>query len=167
MFGRSIAEAPPLSYRQELWIFLGFLMQPLVAASCGFLIFLVVVDNGQSFAPSNSTLSGPVWAARAFGLAAGIYALFVTPLAALPLFVWLRHRGPITLGRTLISGAALGNLLTVPLFLMSIARGPSSNSPVNVFGPIVGAVLGVACAAAFWLIAGRGLQVVAPRDSPP
>ena len=144
MFGRPVAEAPPLSHREEMRIFLGFLVQPLVAALCGFLAFLVLLDDGQEFAPSNSSLSGSVWAARAFGLAAGIYAFFVAPLAALPLFVWLRRRGPITLATTLVSGAVLGNLLTI------IAA--------TIAALVIGTAVGVTCAAAFWWIAGRHLQ---------
>ena len=147
MFGRPLTEAPPLSHREEMRIFLGFLVQPLVAALCGFLAFLVLLDDGQSFAPSGSTLSGSIWAARAFGLAAGIYAFFVAPLTALPLFVWLRRSGPITLSKTLITGAALGNLLNVVMLAVGTVR-----------GVIIGTAIGIICAAVFWWIAGRHLQ---------
>ena len=152
MFGWPVTEAPPMSYRQELWVFLGFLVQPVAAALFGFVAFLAVIDDGQSFAPSGSMLSGSVWAARAFGLGTGIVAFFVTPLLALPLFVWMRRRGPITLKKTLIGGAVLGNVLTVPmLFVLTIG------------GVVFGTAVGVFCAAVFWWIAGRHL----PRASEP
>ena len=140
----SLPDAPAMSHRQAMRVFLGFLVQPFVAALCGFVIFLAVLDDGRSFAPSGSTLSGSIWAARAFAFAAGLLAFFVTPLAALPLFVWLRRRGPITLAKTLGSGAALGNVLTVVAPTFSAL--------------VVGTAVGMTCAAAFWWIAGRHLQ---------
>jgi hypothetical protein len=147
VFSRPAAEAPPMSRRQEIRVFLGFLVQPLVAAIFGFVVFLLFVDDGQSLAPSNSTVSGSVHAARAFGLGTGLVAFFVTPLLALPLFVWMRRRWPITLGRTLVCGAVLGNVLTVPMLFVLTIR-----------GVVFGTAVGMFCAAVFWWIAGRHLQ---------
>lgn len=123
-----------------------FLVQPLVAALFGFAAFLVAIDDGRSFAPTGATVSGSVWAARAFGLGTGMVAFFVTPLLALPLFVWMRRRGPITLKRTLVCGAVLGNVLSVPMLLVLTIR-----------GVVFGTAVGLTCAAAFWWIAGRHL----------
>ncbi len=148
----SSVEPPTLSHRQEMQIFLGFLVQPLVAALFGFVVFLVLMDDGRNLAPSNATVSGSVWAARVFGLGTGIVAFFVTPLLALPLFVWMRRRGPITLKTTLTGGAALGNVLSVPLLFVL--------TPGAV---VFGTAVGVTCAAAFWWIAGRHL----PRTEDP
>jgi hypothetical protein len=148
MFGRPVAGAPPMSHREEMRVFVAFLVQPLVAALCGFLAFLVILDDGQSCAPSNTALSGSMWAARAFGFAAGLVGFFVTPLAALALFVWLRRRGPITLTKTLVSGAALGNVVPLAAVL---------GSSVTFSAVVVGTAVGVTCAATFWWIAGRHL----------
>ncbi len=148
-----------MSRRQELWVFLGFLVQPLVAAIFGFVAFLLIVDDGRTVPPSGSTLSGSVSAALAFGLGTGMVGFFVTPLLALPLFVWMRRRGPITLEKTLIGGAALGNALTILVPVMALVRWPGINSPSVNFGAVVfGTAVGVFCAAVFWLIAGRRLQ---------
>ena len=148
----------PLSPRQNLRLLLGFLAQPLVAALCGFVAFLVLLDDGQAFAPSDSTVSGSIWAARAFAIATGFVAFFVTPLAALPLFVWMRSRGPVTLKKTLISGALLGNLLPVAMVLLSAVGGPGTRPGIPIGAVMVGTAVGVTCAGTFWWIAGRHLD---------
>lgn len=127
-------------------MFLGFLVQPLAAAVFGFVAFFLFIDDGRAVAPSNSTLSGSIWAARAFGLGTGLVAFVVTPLLALPLFVWMRRQGDITLAKTLVGGAALGNVLTVPMLFVLTLR-----------GVVFGTAVGMFCAAVFWWIAGRRL----------
>lgn len=144
MSGRFSVEAPPLSHREEVRVFLGFLVQPVVAALVGLVIFHISGMGASAMAPSGAALSGPTRAALAFAFATGLVAFVITPVAALPLFVWLRRRGPITLAKTLVSGAVLGNVLTV------VAPAPVA----MVFGTAVG----VTCAGVFWWIAGRYLE---------
>lgn len=149
MFGRAVADAPPMSYRQELRVFLGFLVQPLVAALFGFVTFpLLEAASRQASEAYTDDMTG---AAIAMGLGTGLVAFFVTPLLALPMFVFLRRRLPVTLRSTLVCGAVLGNVLSVPMLLMLTIR-----------GVVFGTAVGVTCAAAFWWIAGRHLQDQGP-----
>ena len=145
MFGRPVAESPPLSHREEMRVFLGFLVQPLVAAVFGFVSFpLVEAASRQASGGYTDDMTG---AAIAMALGTGLVAFFVTPLLALPLFVFLRRRWPVTLARTLVCGAVLGNVLSVPMLLMLTFR-----------GVVFGTAVGVFCAAVFWWIAGRHLS---------
>jgi hypothetical protein len=135
-------------------ITLAFVVQPLVAAVVGFAAFPIV----DSWTPGVTTSPGQ--AALAFGFATGLVAIFVVPLAALPLFVWLRRRGPITLATTLISGAVLGNVL----FVAGLMGGLPPHAPIGV--PLFGTAVGMTCAAAFWWIAGRHLEASAGSEDP-
>jgi hypothetical protein len=163
MFGRPLTEAPPMSHRQEMRVFVAFLVQPLVAALCGFLAFPIVEVTGRPLYGGYATDVGE--AALAFGLGTGLVGLFVALLAALPLFVWLRRRGPITLKKTLISGALLGNVLTVVVVVLAVLGRPGINAQSPTYGlfggiraVVFGTAVGMTCAAVFWWIAGRHLR---------
>jgi hypothetical protein len=152
-----------MSHREEMRVFLGFLVQPLVAALFGFVTFPIVEVTGRPLYGGFTPDVGE--AALAFGLGAGIVGLFVAVFAALPLFVWLRRRGPITLTKTLVSGALLGNALTVVVVVLAVLGRSGINAQSPTYGllggirvVVFGTATGVACAALFWWIAGRHLQ---------
>jgi hypothetical protein len=159
---------PPMSYRQELRVFLAFLVQPLVAALFGFVTFPIVEFTDRQIRGGYST--DLTQAAIAFALGTGLVGFFVAPLAALPLFVWLRRRGPLTRAKTLVSGALLGNLPVVILLVLPQVGWPGTHGQPLSYGLVVsairalvfGAAIGVTCAGAFWWIAGRHLRL--PRS---
>ncbi len=105
----------------------------------------------------------------------GVVGFFVAFCAALPLFLWLRSRGPITARKTLVSGAVLGNLPIAFVLLLVALRAliglligpldgppnvhPTPHDPFGLIrGPVFATAIGVTCAAAFWRIVGPHLQ---------
>ncbi len=161
---------PPLSQSQEKRLVFAFLVQPFVAATFGFLTFPIIA--AVSRLKHGGSTPNMLEAAISYGTATGIAGVLVALLVALPIVVWLRRRGPITLTRTLVSGAVLGNLPLAVIFGLVVA-GRAFNPPdtrpdqavavtallLDLVGPIAfGAAVGLTCAAAFWWIAGRHLQ---------
>lgn len=73
--------------KAEMRVLVGLVVQPFVA-----------------FAGASVVFPGPA------ALGAAVAAVFVVIVGALPAIAWLSRRGPITLGKALISGALLGNL---------------------------------------------------------
>jgi hypothetical protein len=162
---RAITEAPALSPRQQRWALVGFIVQPVVAALFGFMTWPILEATGLP--PRGKFTSGTLGMAVAVAFHMGVVGFFVAFCAALPLFVWLRSRGPITATKTLVSGALLGNLPTVFVLVLVTLRalvGPPrvGNTLDDPFWPIrvtvFGTAIGVTCAGVFWRIVGPHLQ---------
>ena len=166
MDGRSLLTSADESHspRNNARLWLGFLMMPPVSA-LGAAVVLPIVAPGEPGAGGSGV----------FAFVAAIAAVLVTPAGALPAFLVLKRRGPITLSQTLCAGAALGNApgalfaLMAALFAVAhIAAGSISQHMAPLSSLLTGAlrvvVLGTAVgtisAAAFWLIAVRGTDLV-------
>src|SRR5262245_46766089 len=123
--------------KAEMRVLVGLAVQPFVA-----------------FAAASVVFPGPV------ALGAAVAAIFVVIAGALPAIAWLSRRGPITLGKALISGALLGNLPIVVVRLLSALTdhlrvgetGSGVGALVTLRAAGFGAFVGMACAFLFWLI---------------
>jgi len=123
--------------KAEMRVLVGLVVQPFVA-----------------FAAASVAFPGPV------ALGAAVAAVFVVIVGAIPVIAWLARRGPVTLGKALISGALLGNLPIVVILVLAALtgnlRGPESASGISVLRTLqsaaFGAFVGMACAFVFWLI---------------
>jgi hypothetical protein len=177
-----ITDAPALSRRQQRWVLVGLIVQPVVAALFGFVTWPIF--DATRIPPSGTSSRGPIGMAVWFALNMSWVSLFVAFCAALPLLYWLRGRGPITFRKTLVSGALLGNLPNAFVLMLITARAvvgplvgaPESHPPVvhapsDPFGlmflaPLINLIrvtvyssaIGATCAAVFWRIVGRHLQ---------
>ena len=126
--------------KAEMRVLVGLVVQPFVA-----------------FAAASVAVPGPV------ALGAAVTAVVVVIVGALPAITWLSRRGPITLGKALVSGALLGNLPLVAILLLAALTGnlrvSESGSGLGVLPALrsvaFGGFIGTACAFAFWLIVRR------------
>jgi hypothetical protein len=172
----NVTEAPALSPRQQRWVLVGLIVQPVVAALFGFVTWpiLEVTRLPPHAKFTRDTLGNSV--AVAFHMF--FVGFFVAFCAALPLFLWLRSRGPITFRKTLVSGALLGNLPIAFVLLLTALRAlllvafpalggpPPTPTPMPMVDPFVGMTLaavyptaiGLTCAAVFWRIVGPHLR---------
>ena len=101
------------------------------------MLVALVVQPFVAFAAASLAFPGPV------ALGAAVAAVFVVMVGALPAIAWLSSRGPITLGKALISGALLGNLPIVAILLLAALtdnlRVPENGSGIECWagGPAV------------------------------
>jgi hypothetical protein len=145
-------------------LLVAFTAQPLAAALIAFAIFPIIewtsrwLDGGR--------LVDPFGAALSVAAGAGVVAVFVVPLAALPAFAWLMRRGPITRRRVLVSGAMLGNApiaAIVGLDAIHAVWSGDTQGLARVTRDALGIVrasafasfVGLACAFVFWLMIRR------------
>jgi hypothetical protein len=137
---------------------------PLVSAIAAAVVFPVVSFRGAGVAGSG-----------VFAFVAAIAAVFVTAAGAVPAFLALKRRGPITFSQTLCAGAALGNAPGALFAFMSaffavahIAAGTISQhvSPLSslLAGALrvvlLGTAVGSISAAVFWFVGLRGTDPV-------
>jgi len=114
--------------------------------------------------------------AGSLGMGLAILAVVMTVFGAVPTVVWLNRRQPLSLGRLLIAGAALGNVPFAFIILGVVAPHTGSgtlSAAVARFcdgmsGAVVRAAMGLICgtgsAAAFWFVGVRGTPACAPRQ---
>jgi hypothetical protein len=143
---------------------LAFAAVPLLQALAMYVGFPLFWDfMGHAGQPSD-----PSKAAAMIAAITGVCGVFVTVAGAVPLFVWLRHRGRVTLIQAIGAGGILGNvpfalyvlLLVLPLTVMHLARGTLSQHLIplpsllsSTFRVVVlGSVLGAMGALAFWVL---------------
>jgi hypothetical protein len=140
-----------LTRAEEMRVFWGIAVQPLLAGALAFLSFpfLLLDRSGRTLAggfPADVTD-----AARSVAIGAGLAAVPVTLLGVLPTAVWLMKRRRISLGQALLFGLGFGNL---PFAVGSMLAG-TYGVPGFVRGVAFSSLLGLAGAAAFWTIALR------------
>jgi hypothetical protein len=163
-----MSSEPALSAAGWGRVALALVLQPFVAAALGFVVFPVVAVS-QRVLRGGSPVD-PIDAARAFGLAAGIAGLFVTIAGAIPALLWMLRRRPISRRRTLVSGAVLGNLPGIIIMALVAAQllrqdgglrsgDVTDGAIIAVRALVVGSLMGTACAAVFWWIAGSAINV--------
>ena len=103
--------------------------------------------------------------AASLGVGVGILAVLTTAAAAVPGVMWLKRRGPLSLGRLMALGAFLGNLplalIIVGIVVVNAIRGTLSPDVSHYWegfgGALVrvslGVISGAGSAAVFWLVA--------------
>lgn len=170
---RTMAEAPPLSPREQRWVLVGLIVQPVVAALFGFVTWPILEATGIPY--KGKFTRDTIGMAVAVAFQMGVAGFFVAFGGALPLFLWLRSRGPITARKTLVSGVLLAQLPGAFVLLLTILRAlivlliGSPDEPPNVYstphdpfglirGTVFTSVAGLTCAAVFWRIVGPHLQ---------
>jgi hypothetical protein len=114
--------------------------------------------------------------AGSLGMGVAILAVVMTVFGAVPTVVWLNRRQPLSLGRLLIAGAALGNVPFTFIILGVVAAHAGSGtlsadigrSWGGLSGAVVRAAMGLICgtgsAAAFWFAGVRGTPACARRQ---
>lgn len=95
---------------------MGLAVQPFVAAALGFAFFPV---HAASHGGRSTDLLGTAIVHAVF---VGITATLITGCAAYPVLCWLLARGRVTLARTVLIGALLGNIPSA-IALLGIAIG--------------------------------------------
>jgi hypothetical protein len=132
---------------------IAFLLQPFVCAVLGFALFPLIADT------RGGRFSTPLQFAIVFGLLTGVSSVLIAGVAA-STFERIRKRGPISATRTMLYGAAFGNipaaLLVVGTMIVrrditAFADAVGGSLRAIAFGTAVGA----ASSAVFWLMAGR------------
>jgi hypothetical protein len=133
------------------------------------------IEGRWVFGTNRGMLSGgapidSIDAAASFGMGVGILAVLMT-IFAMPVVAWLSGRGPLSLRKVLLLGAALGN---VPLAFIIVAVvvthpiGETLSGDVSRFwygypGLLQRVAIGLACrigsAAAFWVVAVHGTEM--------
>lgn len=132
---------------------MAFLLQPLVCAALGVALFPIIAET------RGGQLSTPLHSASVFGCLTGVVSVPIAGIAA-STFGRLRKLGPITAARTLLYGAAFGN---IPAALVIVGTLIVRRDVTAVADAIVGSLravgfgtaVGVMSSAVFWLMAGR------------
>jgi len=139
-----------LTPSDEMRIFAGAVVQPLLAAALAFVSFpLIMLDrNGRTLAGGTTDV---VQTATSAAAGVGLVALVVTIVGAIPTAVWLLKRRRVSLLETLAFGLGFGIL---PFAFGALTAGTYGIAGV-IRGVAFSSLLGVAGAAAFWGIALR------------
>ena len=140
-----------LTVPEEMRLFAGLIVQPFIAGCLAFLLFPLLFLDSNGHALAGGLPSDVMGAARSVAIGAGIVAFVVTIAAALPIAVSLKKRGLISLGEALLWGLGLGN---VPMVLGAMLAGTYGVQGL-IRGVAFSSLLGVGCAAIFWMIALR------------
>ena len=138
-----------------------------VVARLGFpIVWSMSGNRGQIISPPDPATS--------FGALTGIVGLLVTLFGAVPTFVWMKKRGPLSLSRTIGAGIVLGNTPMVAIAagalyftILHIIGGTISqhlSPPLDVITgflriSVIGSVLGAISAFVFWLVGVRGTDI--------
>ena len=144
---------------QQMRVLIGLAAQPLVAAAAAFVLFPWLDRTAAAAGVYQGRASDPMGAAVSIAAGAAMMAVFVVVFGALPVIAWLAPRRPITLPSALIGGALLGNApAAVILLLAAVNHAFAANASWSVRAiartVIFGALVGMACATVFWIVAG-------------
>lgn len=143
--------AGTLTQSEQRKLIAGLAVQPFVTAAVAFAFFPLLLLNrsGQTFAGGYPASNTQAAISVAFGT-----AIVTVPVAALvlPLSLWLMKRGPVSLVQALLFGLAFAD---TPVLLGYVFAG-TYGVTATVHGLTFASLIGLAGAAAFWLIALRG-----------
>jgi hypothetical protein len=149
-----------LSVSEEMRLFAGLLVQPVLAGAVAFFAFPVLLldQNGRSLAGGVVEITS---AARAVAIGSGLMAVLVTLVGALPTAVWLTKRRHVSFREARLWGFGFGN---VPMVVGTVLAGPYGVAGF-VRGAAFASLLGVTGAAVFWAISLRRqpFEAVSPR----
>ncbi len=151
--------------RDQTRIAVAFVALPVVAAVTAWMIFPVIYARPEAGYGHTVTMTGLPLAAR-IGVVTGLASL---PLVAVgvgslcALVLWRRR--PVRLRHALAAGALIGNAPWAFFFALAWMHSPPDHaSPEALLDPELwrpvtfGAAIGLACATAFWALAGRSAR---------
>ena len=159
-----MAEAHGFSARAVLRLLAGFAVAPPTA------VFLALVTYDALWYSGMFSGGAPIDsidAAGSLGMGVGILAVMMT-ICAVPSVAWLDGRGPLSLRKVLLLGAALGNAPFAIIVLGVVVAHPMSETlsgdigrfwygfPGAVQRVAMGLTCGIGSAAAFWVVGVRG-----------
>jgi hypothetical protein len=159
-----------LSPRTELRMVAAFALMPLAAGVLMAGLCLALWGTGYDIFEGGRPRD-PMPAAVSLGMGAAVIAVVVTVFGAVPAVAWLAGRGPLSLRRLLVLGAALGNapfaIIVLGVLGTQLAKGTLTRgvggawfgTPGAVRAIVVGLILGMSSAALFWFIAVRGTDL--------
>jgi hypothetical protein len=139
-----------LSPRAEMRLFVGLLLQPILAAALTYAAFPLIDYTGRPLYGGRASDSAD--AALALSLGVGVVAALVTIVGVFPAVVWLVKRIDVTFGRAILGGVLFGNLPVVIGTLLAGSYGPAG----FLRAAVMGTTLGICGAALFWVISIRG-----------
>jgi hypothetical protein len=150
--------------KDEMRVLTGLVVQPLVAALAAFFLFPLLDYTNRAIGLYSGHFDY-IQAARSLAFGAGLAAVFVTLLGALPAIAWLSNR-PVTMSTTLAAGAILGNAPAAILLFLVAVHGDDTPSMYDALYGLAGwlrtiafgTLIGLVCATSFWWIAGRRLS---------
>jgi hypothetical protein len=130
-------------------LFLGFVIQPFLAAGLTYLAFPLIEYTGRPLY-GGGTSSPDAAIGLAFGV--GLVAALITVTCAVPTVGWLADRTTVTLRRAALYGALFGNLPVVVGTLLA----PGYGLVGLLRASVTGTCLGITGAALFWVISIKG-----------
>ena len=140
-----------LSPSEEMKVFVGVVVQPLVAALLGLITFPIFFLDRNGHTLAGGVPADVMGFTFAMAMVVGVVALGITVIGALPAAVWLMKRRRISLQEALLAGLGFGNL---PFALGGLMADTYENVGL-IRGLAFSSVLGAACGAVFWWIALR------------
>ena len=158
------------SRRAEFRLLAGFAAVPPTAGLVAFAAYLALFYAGSGPA-AGVTPAAPHATAASLALGVALVALLVTVFGAVPGVSWLTRRGPLSLRSLLVLGAGLGDLpfaiIVLSALVARLAGGASSADITGLWQGArgatlrlaIGAAVGAASAAMFWLVAVRGTDL--------
>ena len=139
-----------ISPRAEKRIFVGLLVQPVLAAVLTYMAFPLIDYTGRTL--YGGSVGDSADAALALALGVGIAAAVVTVVGVFPTVVWLVKRLDVTFRQAILFGILFGNL---PVVIGTLLAG--SYGPVGFLrAAVIGTALGISGAVLFWVVALRG-----------
>jgi hypothetical protein len=140
-----------LSPAEEMKVFVGVIVQPLVAAWLAFIAFPIFLLDRNGHTLAGGVPSDRMGAAFSVAIVVGVVALLVTVVGALPAALWLMKRRRISLQEALLAGLGFGNL---PFALGGLTAGIYGIAGL-IRGLAFSSVLGAVCGGVFWCVALR------------
>ena len=145
----------------EMRVLAGLAVQPVAAFAAAFVAFPALIYTGSAVGNYPGAFPDPTGAAASVAFAAALASVFVCIAGALPAIAWLARRGPLTLAKSLVSGAVLGNMPAAVILILAALTGnlvvPETGPAIDVVRMLptigFGAIVGMACAFVFWMIA--------------
>jgi hypothetical protein len=125
-------------------ILVGLALQPIVTAGVAFLLF--PLSRGAHVSGSGS--GGVADAARAIGFTVGLVSVPLVVFAVVPVMLWLRRHGRLTLASSLMGGVVFGNVPIAIGWLLAGTYGPLQTVRTVAYA----SAIGLTGAAVFWLV---------------
>lgn len=147
-----MSDSGKLTQSEQMKLLAGLAVQPFLAAAVAFVFFpfLLLTRSGQTFTGGYPTNQTDAAISVAVGTAFAVVP--VTALVVLPVSVWMMKRGPVGLMQALLFGLALADIPLLLGYLFAGTYGVTATLRSLTFASLIG----LAGAAAFWMISLRG-----------